>query len=177
MNFIINFASTEVAEKADLFSSIGIDWKLLALQTVAFLILLWFLGKFVYPALSKSLDKREEAIESASKAAAEMEKEAEEARSKIDKLMKEAKTEASAIVSTAKAEADELVKSSEEKSKAQAEHIVAEARESIEKEVLSAKKALHNETIDLVAQATEKVVSKKLTGAIDRKVIESALEK
>ena len=44
---LTQFASAEAhaAEKADLFSSLGIDWKLLILQTVAFLILLVILRK------------------------------------------------------------------------------------------------------------------------------------
>ena len=63
MNNLILFANTEATgEKTDLFSSIGIDWKLLALQTLAFLILLWFLKKFVYPSLVAMLDKREAQI-------------------------------------------------------------------------------------------------------------------
>ena len=60
MDYLITFASAEATEaKQDLFSSIGIDWKLLILQTIAFLILLWFLKKFVYPSLVAMLDKRE----------------------------------------------------------------------------------------------------------------------
>ena len=58
---LTQFASAEAhaAEKADLFSSLGIDWKLLILQTVAFLILLVILRKWVYPPLAAMLDKRE----------------------------------------------------------------------------------------------------------------------
>ena len=50
---LTQFASAEAhaAEKADLFSSLGIDWKLLILQTVAFLILLVIIRKWVYPPL------------------------------------------------------------------------------------------------------------------------------
>ena len=38
--------------------ALGINWKLLVEQGIAFLILVWILGKFVYPALIKSIDTR-----------------------------------------------------------------------------------------------------------------------
>lgn len=169
------FASAE-AGKTDLFGSLGIDWTLLAIQTIAFLLLMWFLAKFVFPPLSRSLEKREADIESASKAAAESEKNAQKAAEEVKKALAQARKEAADIVTTAKAEANSIVSSAEEKSKVQAEHIVAEAHESIAKEVLAAKKALHNETIELVAQATEKVVGKTVDAKLDQKVIKSAVE-
>ena len=65
MNQLLIQLASAPAEKSDLFSSIGIDWKLLALQTVAFLVLLWILKKWVYPPIAAMLDKREAAIEAA----------------------------------------------------------------------------------------------------------------
>ncbi len=159
-----------------MFTSIGIDWKVLLLNIVAFLILLWLLKKFVYPPLVKMLDDREKDIESARAAAMESEKHADAAKAEIDKLLKEARSEAADIVATAKAEATDMVDKAAEKSQAQADRMVAEAHESIEKEVLAARKTLHNETIDLVVRATEKVVGKTLTPKLDDAVIADALK-
>jgi len=41
---------------------------------------------------------------------------------------------------------------------------------------LSAKKALQNETLNLVAQATEKVVGETVTAKVDEKVVAAALK-
>ncbi len=169
------FASAE-AGKTDLLGSLGIDWTLLIIQTIAFLILMWFLAKVVYPPLSRSLEKREADIEAAGKAAAESEKNAQKAAEEVKKALAQARKEAADIVTTAKAEANSIVAAAEEKSKAQAEHIVAEARDSIDKEVLAVKKTLHNETLELVAQATEKVVGKTVDAKLDQKVIKTAVE-
>ena len=175
-NLLTQFASSEVAvEKADMFSSIGIDWKLLVLQTIAFLVLLWFLKKFVYPPLVAMLDKREAQIEESTRAAVEASKRAAESQEKVDKLLAEARSEAREIVATAKSEAGAMLTDAEAKSKQQAENIVAQAQDSIAKEVLAAKKALHNETIELVAQATEKVVGKTVNAEVDHSVIKAAL--
>ena len=175
-NLLTQFASSEVAvEKADMFSSIGIKWELLILQTIAFLVLLWFLKKFVYPPLVAMLDKREAQIEESTRAAVEASKRAAESQEKVDKLLAEARSEAREIVATAKSEAGAMLTDAEAKGKQQAENIVAQAQDSIAKEVLAAKKALHNETIELVAQATEKVVGKTVDAKVDNSVIKAAL--
>ena len=175
-DLLTQFASSEVVvEKADMFSSIGIDWKLLALQTIAFLVLLWFLKKFVYPPLVAMLDKREAQIEESTRAAVEASKRAAESQEKVDKLLSQARTEAREIVATAKSEAGAMLTDAETKSKQQTENMVAQAQDSIAKEVLAAKKALHNETIELVAQATAKVVGKTVDAKVDNSVIKAAL--
>ncbi len=175
-DILIQFASSEAAaEKADLFSSIGIEWELLILQTIAFLVLLWFLKKFVYPPLVAMLDKRQEQIEESTRAAVEASKRAAESQAKVDKLLAQARTEARDIVATAKSEAGAMLADSEAKSKQQAENIVAQAQDSIAKEVIAAKKALHNETIELVALATAKVVGKTVDAKVDSGVIQAAL--
>lgn len=168
--------AAEPAEKSDIFTSLGIDWTLLVLQAIAFLILVWLLAKFVYPVFVRIIDERQEKIEAGTKAAAEAEKKAGEAKDEVAQLMKEARKEASEIVATAKEEANAAIEKSEQKAKARAEKIVEVAQEQIEKDVIAAKKALHNETIDLVAMATEKIVGKTVTGQIDDKIIAATVK-
>jgi F-type H+-transporting ATPase subunit b len=174
--FTKQFASTAPAEKTDVFATLGIDWTMLVFQLVAFCILVWALGKWVYPIFIRTIDKRQEMIEESTRAALDAEKNAAKSREEIDALLHEARTEAREIVATAKDEATSMVSDAEEKSKKQAQHIVANAHESLAKEVLAAKKALHNETIELVALATGKVVGSTMNASVDKKVIETALK-
>ena len=177
MGILTQLASTEAAPASgNIFTSLGIDWKVLLLQTVAFLLLVWLLGKFVYPWLMKSVDERQEKIEESVKAAQAAEKKAESAQDEIAKMLKEARKEASEIVITAKDEAAAMVESSDKKAKARSEKIVADAHDQIEKDVIAARKTLHNDTIDLVAMATEKVIGKTVTDKVDDKVIASAVK-
>lgn len=170
MNILTQFAATEEAS-SDLFGALGIDVSMLIFQTVAFLILVWLLGKYVYPIFMKVVDDRQAAIESSTKAAVEAEKKAAAATSEIDKLMKQARKEASEIVVTAKEEAAAALEAAETKSKTQAERIVAAAHDQIDKDIVAAKKALHNETLALVALATEKIVGKTVTEKVDNDLI------
>ncbi len=167
--------ATKTAEKASALDTLGIDPKQLVFHLIAFIILVWILSKFVFPVLIRVIDDRQAAIEESLSAAKNAEKNAADAEAKIDKLMRDARKEASEIVTTAKDEAAALAAKTEEKSKKQAERIVEEARESIGKEVLAAKKALHNETIELVAQATEKVVGAGMSKDINKKIIAQSI--
>ena len=178
MELLRQFASTETAAtgSSDIFSALGINWMMLIFQTVAFLLLVVLLGKFVYPWLMKSVDERQEKINAASKAASEAQAAAADAEERVEKLLKKARVEAADIVATAKLESATALAASEEKAKKRSEQIVADAQEEIQKEVIAAKTALHNETIELVALATEKVVGKTVSSKIDETLISDALK-
>lgn len=175
MNTLTQFAEAG-AGKSDIFSALGIDWKMLVFQIIAFVVLVWLLGKFVYPVLMKTVDKRQEEIEASTKAAEEAKQHASKAEADVEKLLKEARREATDIVSTAKKEAAAAVEKAESKSKTRAERIIAEAHEQLEKDVVAARKALHNETLELVTLATEKVVGKTVNAKVDEGVVSAAVK-
>ncbi len=177
MNYVTYLASTATATtKPDLLTSIGVDWKFLILQTIAFLILLWFLKKYIYPPLIKMLDKRDEMIEESVKAAHDAEKNATEAEAKTAKLMKDARKQADEMLSSAKTEAIQIVEAADKKSRERAEQIVADAEAEIGRSVNAARKSLRAETVSLVAEATEKVVRSTVDFRLDKKVVESAIK-
>lgn len=159
-----------------LMTMLGIDWKILIFQILAFLVTLWLLGKFVYPPLMKSVDKRQEKIEASAKASEKAEKAAAETEQRVSKLLHQARKEADTIVETAKSESTSLLEKAEAQSRQRAEQIMAEAQTEIKKEVASAKKALREQTIDLVALATEKVVGNTVDAKVDNKLISEAIK-
>lgn len=158
-----------------MFASLGIDWKMLIFQGVAFLIFVWIMAKWVMPPLLKVVDDRQSKIDELTKSAADAEKQAAQTKAEVDKALKQARDEAVDIVETAKLEANSAIEAAEGRAKKRADTIVANAHDEINKDVIAAKKALHNETLDLVALATEKVVGKTLTDKVDEKVITQAI--
>ena len=74
---LYTIAATEA--EPGLLGALGIDWKLLVIQGLAFLVLVWFLKKYVYPPLVKAIDDRQAVIEQSAKAAAEAETHAKQA--------------------------------------------------------------------------------------------------
>lgn len=169
------FASTESAS-GSIMEGLGIDWTLLVLQAVAFVVLVWLLGKFVYPVFFRIIDERQAKIDESLKAANEAEKHAAAAESRIDQQLDEARKQARDIVATAKSEATALLDKADQKSKANAEHMLESARDEISKQTLSAKKALQNETLELVARAAGVVVAGELDNKRDSQVIEKAIK-
>lgn len=164
------------AEQGGIMGTLGIDVKLIIFQIIAFILLVIILGKWVFPVFFKIIDARQAAIEESNKAALHASKQAQKAEAEVQKLLAQARTDAKGIVATAKDEAAAMVNDAEQKGKVHAERIVVTARQEIEKEVIAAKKALHNETIELVAQATEKVVGGAMTASMNEQVITKAIE-
>ena len=174
---LTQFAAAEAhVEKADLFGSLGIDWKLLVLQTIAFLILLAILRKFVYPPLVAMLEKREKDLRAADNAAKSARDNADKAEKMTNELMRKARAEANDIVSSAREEAAKVVEDAGAKASAKSEAIVKAAQDEIAKEVEAARKALHNETLELVAEATGTVLGAKVDAKTDAKVIAAAVK-
>lgn len=177
MNFLHTFAAeTTTTGNGDLFSALGIDWRLLILQIIAFVILVFLLGKFVYPFLMKSVDKRKADIEAAAQAAKEAQAAASDTQEETARIMKQARKEAAEIVSTAKLEATELAATTEAKARSTAEKIVTEAHAQLDKDVAAAKRELHDQTLELIAVATGTIVGKKLDAKTDAALITSALK-
>lgn len=174
--FITQFATAEHAPKADLFQSLGIDWKLLALQTVAFLLLLVILRKWVYPPLVAMLDKRDADMQASAKAAKDARDAADAAEVKTEEMLKKARKEAAQIVASARDEAAELVDAAHKKAADKADALVKSAQDEIAKEVESAKKALHNETLELVTSATGTILRKKVDAKTDEALISQAIK-
>lgn len=175
VSMLTQFASTE-SGKADLFGALGIDWMALLIQMLAFLVLVWILAKFVYPVLSKSLEKREAAIEAAARAARDTEARTTEAQRQIEAMLRNARKEAHDIVATAHSEAETLAGDIEQKARAQSEQIITEAHASIDRQIEVARKTLHNETVELVALASKKVLGKTVDAKVDSQLVEAAVK-
>ena len=176
---LTQLATTEGAEAAadsGLLGSLGINPQMLLFQVIGFLILVWVMGKFVYPILIKQVDARQEKIEASLEAAREAEKHAASADARIDAQLKKARQEAQEIVATAKEEATHLLDEADKKSKANAEITLKKAHDEVAREITAAKKALHNETLELVALATERVIGATHTAKADKSVISDALK-
>ena len=169
-------AAATTEQSGDVFSALGINPTLLIIQMIAFLILVFLLGKFVYPWLMKQVDERQVAIEEAATAAIKAQAMASESQEQTAELLTEARKQAAEIVDTAKLEAAQMLSTSEEKARSTAEKIAAEAQANVEKSIEAAKRELHNETLELIALATEKVIHTKLDKKADSALIAAALK-
>lgn len=168
-------AAHEAEEETDILTSLGIDWTLLVLQLIAFLLLVWVLGKFVYPVFVRILDERQAKMDEGVKASEAAAKKAEEAEANVAKALETARVEAADIVATAKAEAGQMVTDAETKAKSRADRVLAEAQEDIAKEIEAAKKSLQKETLELVKKAAGMATANVADDKLDTAMIEKAV--
>ena len=176
MQSIVTFIASAEASDGGIMGAFGIDVPTLIFQAVAFLLLVFALGKWVFPVFMSAVDRRETRINESLKAADEARQAADTASEDVAKLLKQARREASEIVSTAKQEAAAMAQDAETKARSKAEAIAAASLEELDKEVLAAKKMLRKEALDLVAIATEKVVGKTVSDTVDTNLIKQSLE-
>jgi F-type H+-transporting ATPase subunit b len=176
---VLILASTEAhgsEESAGLFQALGVNLQLLITQAIAFLILVFILGKFVYPVLMKAVDDRRDQIEAGLKEAKEAEEALATAEAKVADMLADARKEADGILARTHQETSAMVAEAETKAKDRAEQIVKDARAQLDTDVARARQTLKQETIQLVAQATEKIVGEKLDTSKDSGLIASALQ-
>ena len=177
---IINKIATEVqvaeeAANSDVFGALGIDWQVLLLQMVGFVLLVLILAKFIYPQIAGMLDRRDAALDAAMKAAKESEANAAKSEAETAKALAKARAEAAEIVDIAKKESADMASNAEFEAKKKAESIVRAAQADLNKDVEAARRALREETLDLVATATEKIAGAKLSGE-DEQAVEEVLK-
>lgn len=159
----------------DLFVALGLDLRSLLLNAAAFLVIVWLLGKYVYPVLVKALDAKRGELEAAARSQQDASAALAKAEQSAAKIMAEARESARELAGTAKQEAADMVKAAEARAAAQAERITTEAREQLARDVEAARRELKTETARLVVAATERVVGEKLDSERDAALIQRSL--
>lgn len=177
MTVLSNIVATESASSGNVLQTLGIDVKLLVFQTVGFIILVWLMSKYVFPALIKAIDERQKTIETGLKEAAEAHKALEAAESKADDVLVEARKQAEELLQRSHDEAADVLLGAETKAKERADQIVVAARTTLAIDVRKAREALRKDMVTLVAAATERVVGEKVDAKKDSEMIEKALAK
>ena len=174
---VTNFNFAAESSSPGLFQALGVDVRLLVLQMIAFLVLVWALGKWVYPILIKAIDNRQEAMEAGIKASQEAQKQAEKAEEKIGEELTAARKQADEILAATQKEANALIADAEEKAARRAKNIVEEAKSDMNNQIQVAREALKDETRALVASATEQIIAQKVDSSSDAKLVDAALNR
>lgn len=146
-------------------------------MTLAFLILLFILGKFVWPPIMRALNDREVAIEQSLHQAEAARKEMEALQFTNEKLLKEAKEERDALMRDARKVREKLIDDARDKAAQEAERILESARERIEHEKMAAITELKNQVANLSVEIAEKIIAQELSDpARNKKFVEKSLQ-
>lgn len=157
-------------------AALGLNVQSFVFQLLSFGLLLLLLRKFVYQKLVDTLESRRQAVidslDDAKKAAEELEK----SNQRNTEIMKQAQKEAAEMIALAKTEAAAIASDAEAKARKRADHLVEQAENRIQQDMSQAREALRKEMVQLVADATEKVLGEKVDSASDKKLIAKALK-
>jgi F-type H+-transporting ATPase subunit b len=131
-------------------------------SSLFFLILLFILGKFAWPAILSAVKARNESIKNALDAADRAKEEMAKLQADNEQILAEAKAERDALMREAKAMKDKLIAEAKEKATEEAAKLVKNARESIQREKSAAINEMKVQMASLSVEIAEKLLRRKL---------------
>ena len=144
----------------ELFTKLGIDWRLLIANLVTFFIVLWLLAKFAYKPLLSIMDRRRKVIDQSLKDAESIKEE----RTALDhykaETLKKAREEALHIVQTAKSDAEHVKSQVMAQASTEATELMDRTRQALAAEQNAMMADAKAQLADLVVQATGELVAK-----------------
>ncbi|MDB4447800.1 F0F1 ATP synthase subunit B [Roseivirga sp.] len=146
------------------------DTGLFIFQTIAFILLLFVLGKFAWKPILNGLKEREDTIEGALLAAEQAKKDMEALSADNANLLAEARSERDAILKEAVAAASNIVEGAKEDTGKITAKMIEDAKSVIENEKRAALADVKTLVAKLSLEITEKVLRKELS---DKKAQES----
>jgi F-type H+-transporting ATPase subunit b len=131
-------------------------------STLFFLVLLFVLGKFAWPAILTAVKARNESIRKALDAAEQAKEEMAQLKADNEQILAEAKAERDAMMKEAKEIKDKMIAEAKEKASEEARKLVKNARESIQREKAAAINDMKEQMATLSIDIAEKILRKKL---------------
>lgn len=131
-------------------------------QLITFIILIWFMMKFVWPPITKVIQDREKKIAAGLEDAERSKRELEQAAHKALAIIREAKVEASHVVDLAHKRSTQIIEDAKENAREEGRRIIDQAKEEIQREVSQAKEILRKQFASLAVLGAEKIIKRNL---------------
>lgn len=161
----------------EIIKNFGVDPIYLGAQIINFLIILYFLRRFLYKPVFEMLKKREREIKDGLEKTEEVRKLLEKTIEDEKNVLKKAQNLANKIIDDAKNEALEIQKATEGLSKKQAEKIIIEAREQIFRETKEAEERLTAHVSKLAVVFLQKALSELFSPKEQEEIMSKAIKK
>jgi len=136
---------------------------LIVWMTLAFLAILYILGKYAWKPIMNILKERETTIYNALNSAEKAKEEMVKLKFSNEELLQEAKNERDAILAAARKVKDSIIEESKQKATEEANRIVISAKESIQNEKMAAITELKNQLAELSLEVAKKILQRELS--------------
>ena len=130
---------------------------------VAFLILLFIVGKYGFPTIVGMVDKRKNFIDESLRAAKEANERLAGVREESERMLQEARDEHASILKDAEASRQRIVNDARTEAKAEGARMLEEARQQIAAEKDAMMSDLRRQVADLSVAIAEKVLREKIS--------------
>ena len=144
------------------------DPGLLLWNFLAFLILLWILGKFAWKPILKSLKERETGIADSLATAEKVKAEMAQLKSENEALLAKAREERAQLLKEARDTKEKIINEAKEQAKVEANKIIVDAQTVIQQQKMAALTDVKNQVGNLVIEVAEKVLRRELGGKNDQ---------
>jgi len=134
----------------------------LLMQMLAFGAFLVFCAKFIWPPLTRAVDKRQQQIAAGLAAGEEGRQNLSQAEKRIAAMMTDAKSRAAEIVAQGEKRKSESIEQAKDAAKVEGERIVALGRAEIEQELVRAKDALRNQVAELAVAGAARILRREV---------------
>jgi F-type H+-transporting ATPase subunit b len=131
-------------------------------QIIVFLILLWFVGKFVTPVLAEELNARNRKIADGLAAADKGQKDLAEATNRADAIIREARERARQIEDQAARRSNEAIEAAKQTAQGEGARIVAAARDEAASESNRAREQLRKEFGSMVVVGASRLLEREV---------------
>lgn len=148
-------------------------WPELVAGIIAFALVFFFVRRWAWPALNRSLEARQAAITSQLTEAEEAKNQAEKLRADYERQIAEARSQSNQIIEEARKTAEQMKRDLLTRAQAEADALVAKAREEAGSEKARALAEARREVANLAIDLAEKVVHKTLDREAQLGLVES----
>jgi len=149
---------------------------LLFWSVISFGILLFLLKRFALPGILEMLEAREKKIKDSLDQAERFKQEAQALLAQYEAKLKSVHEEGRAILELARKEAQLKTEENERRVEQETQRMLAEARSEIQREQQEVIREVRRAAVDLTILAAEKVLSRSLTDADHRRLIDEAVQ-
>ena len=137
-------------------------------NSVAFLGLLFVLGKFAWKPMLKAISDREKGIEDSLAKADKMKADLTAMQNENEALLAKAREERAGMIKDAKETADKMVTDAKDKAKQEYERIISDAQVAITQQKNAALTEVKNQVGSLVVEVAEKILRKELSNKAEQ---------
>jgi F-type H+-transporting ATPase subunit b len=135
---------------------------LLIWTLLAFLVVLFILGKYAWPAIIKGLREREQNIADSLATAERVKAEMAQLKSENEALLAKAREERAQMLKEARDTKDKIINEAKEQAKIEANKIITDAQAAITQQKMAALTEVKNQVGNLVIEVAEKVLRREL---------------